>query len=85
MKYTNYVAYHVHSWNSLLDSCTDFRDYADRAAELGQKALAITEHGNIYNWVEKKMYINSKGLKYIHGVECYLTASLEDKRSCGQM
>lgn len=79
MKYTNYVAYHVHSWNSLLDSCTDFRDYADRAAELGQKALAITEHGNIYNWVEKKMYINSKGLKYIHGVECYLTASLEDK------
>lgn len=79
MKYNNYTAYHVHSWDSLLDSCTDFRDYADRAAELGQKALAITEHGNIYNWIEKKMYINSKGLKYIHGVECYLTASLEDK------
>ena len=44
MKYNNYTAYHVHSWDSLLDSCTDFRDYADRAAELGQKALAITEH-----------------------------------------
>ncbi len=79
MKYNNYTAYHVHSWDSLLDSCTDFRDYADRAAELGQKALAITEHGVTYNWIEKKMYINSKGLKYIHGVECYLTASLEDK------
>ncbi len=79
MNQNNYVAYHVHSWDSLLDSCTDFHDYADRAAELGQKALAITEHGNIYNWIEKKMYINSKGLKYIHGVECYLTASLENK------
>lgn len=77
--YNNYVAYHVHSWDSLLDSCTDFRDYADRAAELGQKALAITDHGVIYNWIEKKMYINSKGLKYIHGVECYLTESLEEK------
>lgn len=79
MKYTNYVAYHVHSWDSLLDSCTDFRDYADRAAELGQKALAITDHGVLYNWIEKKTYINSKGLKYIHGVECYLTASLDEK------
>ena len=79
MNYNNYTAYHVHSWDSLLDSCTDFRNYADRAAELGQKALAITEHGVIYNWIEKKMYINSKGLKYIHGVECYLTASLKDK------
>ena len=79
MKYNNYTAYHVHSWDSLLDSCTDFRDYANRAAELGQKALAITDHGVIYNWIEKKMYINSKGLKYIHGVECYLTASLDEK------
>ena len=79
MKYNNYTAYHVHSWDSLLDSCTDFRDYANRAAELGQKALAITDHGVTYNWIEKKMYINSKGLKYIHGVECYLTASLDEK------
>lgn len=76
---SNYTAYHVHTEDSLLDSCTNYKLYADKAAELGQKALAITEHGNIYNWIEKKMYINSKGLKYIHGVECYLTESLEEK------
>lgn len=53
--------------------------YCDRAAELGQKAICFTEHGNIYNNIDKKMYANSKGLKYLHGVEIYLTATLEEK------
>lgn len=64
---------------SLLDSCTNFKLYCDKAAELGQKAICFTEHGNIYNNIEKKMYANSKGLKYLHGVEIYLTATLEEK------
>lgn len=50
-----------------------------RAVELGQTAICFTEHGNIYNNIEKKMYANSKGLKYLHGVEIYLTASLDEK------
>lgn len=44
------------------------------------KAICFTEHGNIYNNIEKKMYANSKGLKYLHGVEVYLTAALEPKQ-----
>lgn len=64
---------------SLLDSCTNFKLYIDKAVELGQKAIAFTEHGNIYNYIEKKMYANSKGIKYLHGVEIYLTHSLEEK------
>lgn len=75
----NYVAYHVHTEDSLLDSCTNYKLYCDRAAELGQKAICFTEHGNIYNNIEKKMYANSKGLKYLHGVEVYLTYSLDEK------
>lgn len=75
----NYFAYHVHTEDSLLDSCTNHKLYTDRAAELGQTAICFTEHGNIYNWVEKKMYANSKGLKYIHGCEVYLTESLSEK------
>lgn len=51
----------------------------DKAVELGQTAICFTEHGNIYNNIEKKMYANSKGLKYLHGVEIYLTASLDEK------
>lgn len=63
----------------MLDSCTNFKLYCDKAAELGQKAICFTEHGNIYNNIDKKMYANSKGLKYLHGVEIYLTATLEEK------
>ena len=51
-----YTVYHLHSDYSLLDSCTKFTDYVDKARELGQTAIASTEHGNIYNWIAKKMY-----------------------------
>ena len=63
----------------MLDSCTNYKLYIDKAAELGQTAICFTEHGNIYNNIEKKMYANKKGLKYLHGVEIYLTHSLENK------
>lgn len=73
----NYVVYHLHTEVSLLDSCTNYKLYVDKAVELGQKAICFTEHGNIYNWIEKKMYANSKGLKYLHGIEMYLTEALQ--------
>lgn len=47
-----------------------------RAAELGQKALGFSEHGNIYLWTAKKAACEKAGLKYLHGVECYLTERL---------
>lgn len=110
----NYTAYHVHTQLSLLDSTTDFKDYVHRAKELGQKAICFSEHGNTYNWIEKKMYCEStqykitssklskpmyvvkkqldklreeyediqieelKPIKYIHGVEMYLTETLDE-------
>ena len=73
---SNYVTYHLHSELSLLDSCTNFKLYVDKAKEFGQTAICFTEHGNIYNWVEKKMYCEEQGIKYLHGVECYLTKDL---------
>ena len=51
-----YTVYHLHSDYSLLDSCTKFEEYVNKAVELGQKAIASTEHGNIFNWVKKKEY-----------------------------
>ena len=76
---SNYIVYHLHTEQSLLDSCTNYKDYVDKAKELGQTAIAFTEHGCVYNWVEKKMYCDINGIKYIHGVECYLTEQLEPK------
>jgi DNA polymerase-3 subunit alpha len=73
---SNYVCYHLHTELSLLDSCTNFKLYVDLAKSLGQTAICFTEHGNIYNWVEKKMYCEEQSIKYLHGVECYLTKEL---------
>ena len=80
----NYVAYHVHDDCSLLDSCTKYTEYIDRAVELGQKAIAITNHGNVYNWLERKIYAEEHGIKMLTGMECYVTEDAcdgtEDKR-----
>lgn len=73
----NYTCYHLHSDYSLLDSCTKFENYVKYAKELGQTAIASTEHGNVYNWITKKKICEKYGLKYIHGVEIYLTAQLD--------
>ena len=74
-----YVTYHLHSDLSLLDSVSKFEDYIMKAAELGQKAICFTEHGNIMRWVAKKEACDKAGIKYLHGCEVYLTASLEPK------
>ena len=74
----NYVVYHCHSDLSILDSCTKFKDYIDKAKELNQTAIGISEHGNIYSWVAKKMYCEQHNIKYLHSCEIYLTQTLEE-------
>lgn len=78
----NYCTYHLHTELSLLDSVTNFQDYINRAVELGQTAIAFTEHGNVYQWVEKKIACDKAGLKYIHGCEVYLTEKLAVTDPC---
>lgn len=75
----NYFCYHKHTDYSLLDSCTNYQDYIDYEVSIGHTATAFTEHGKPSGWVKKKMYCDEKGIKYVHGVECYLTKSLEEK------
>lgn len=79
MNKEKYLVYHLHSDYSLLDSCTDFKDYVDTVKELGYTAIASTEHGLPRGWVSKKMYCDEVGVKFIHGVEMYLTEQLFPK------
>ena len=75
----NYVAYHIHSMLSnptTIDSTTPFQEYIMRAVELGMKALAFSEHGNIYEWAKKKQLCDKAGIKYIHGIEAYTYVDL---------
>lgn len=79
----NYVIYHCHSdlsnATTTLDSVTKFKQYVDKAKECGMKAFAFSEHGNIFEWLHKKEYIEKQGMKYIHGVEAYVTYTLDEK------
>lgn len=79
----NYTIYHLHSDYSnattTMDSVTKIDMYVDKAKKLGMKALAFSEHGNVLEWTKKKRYIEEAGMKYIHAVEPYVTAGLEEK------
>lgn len=79
----NYTVLHCHTMLSnattTIDSVTTFQDYVDRAKECGMTALAISEHGSIFEWYHKKCAIESAGMKYIHAVEAYITESLDTK------
>lgn len=79
----NYVVYHLHSDLSNgvtnIDSVTKYDEYIDYAASLGMKAMAFSEHGSVMEWTFKKNKIESKGMKYIHAEEFYVTETLEEK------
>lgn len=62
-----------------MDSVTGYEAYIEKAKELGMTALGFSEHGNIFEWLHKKEIIESNGMKYIHGVEMYVTKDLKKK------
>lgn len=68
-----YASLHTHTTLSVLDSTSTYEQMVDRAVECGVSALAFTEHGNIYAWIKKKQYCEKRGIKYIHGIEFYMT------------
>lgn len=67
-----FVHLHTHTAYSLLDGEGTIPKLIDRAAELGQKAMAITDHGNMYGVIEFYEYAISKGIKPILGCEVYV-------------
>jgi DNA polymerase-3 subunit alpha len=49
---TEFVHLHVHSDFSLQDAAVSVMSLCDRAEELGMKALALTDHGNMFGAME---------------------------------
>ncbi|HAT4302255.1 TPA: DNA polymerase III subunit alpha [Clostridium perfringens] len=79
----NYTVTHLHTelsnGTTNIDSVTKYEQYISRAKELNMKSLAFTEHGNIFSWQKKMLTCEENGIKYIHGVEAYLTETLDEK------
>ena len=64
---------HVHSEYSLLDGACKIDALAKRAAEFGQPALALTDHGVMNGAVELQKACQKHGIKPIVGCEIYFT------------
>ena len=71
---------HLHTDYSLLDGACDVEKLVDRVSSIGQKAVAITDHGNIYGAVHFFEAAKKKGIKPILGCELYI-CKREDHRA----
>jgi DNA polymerase-3 subunit alpha len=71
---------HLHTEYSLLDGACDVYKLVDRVAKLGQKSVAMTDHGNIYGAVHFFNAAKEKGIKPILGCELYVCKA-EDHRA----
>ena len=71
---------HLHTEYSLLDGACDVKKLVSRVAELGQKSVAMTDHGNIYGAVHFFDAAKQKGVKPILGCELYVCKA-EDHRA----
>ena len=64
---------HLHTEYSLLDGACRIDSLMDRVKELGQTAVAITDHGVMYGCIDFYKAAKAAGVKPIIGCEVYVT------------
>ena len=69
----SFVHLHVHTEYSLLDGACRINGMMDRVKELGQTAVAITDHGVMYGCIDFYKQAKAAGIKPIIGCEVYVT------------
>ena len=79
----SFVHLHVHTEFSLLDGACRISGMMDRVKELGQSAIAITDHGVMYGCIDFYKAAKAAGIKPIIGCEVYLTRRRMDDRVHG--
>lgn len=69
----NFSHLHVHTQYSILDGACNINKLLDKAIELEQPAIAITDHGNMFGVLEFHNACKKKGIKPILGCEMYVS------------
>lgn len=67
-----YASLHNHTEYSLLDGHGKPKEYVERALELGQRALGITDHGNLFGVYEMVNLCKKAGIIPVPGIEAYV-------------
>jgi len=68
----SFVHLHLHTEFSLLDGACRIKKLVDRVKEVGQDAVAITDHGVMYGVIDFYRACKSAGIKPIIGCEVYV-------------
>ena len=68
----SFVHLHVHTEYSLLDGAIRIKDLVKKAKEDGMKAVAITDHGNMFGAINMYKECLKEGIKPIIGCEVYV-------------
>lgn len=66
-----FVSLHHHTTYSYMDGFGLPEAHAERAAELGMSALAVTDHGNVSAHVKHELACRKHGIKPLFGIEAY--------------
>ena len=76
----SFVHLHVHTEFSLLDGACRIGGMMDRVKELGQSAIAISDHGVMYGCIDFYKAAKAAGVKPIIGCEVYVARrGMEDR------
>jgi DNA polymerase-3 subunit alpha len=80
----SFVHLHCHTEGSLLDGMCRSKDMAKQAAKFGMPAIAITDHGVMYNVVQFYENCTSAGVKPIIGCEVYVAPGHRTQKGGGK-
>ncbi len=80
-----FVHLHLHTEFSLLDGATKINDLIDETVKRGWKAVAITDHGNMYGAMKFYSACIDKGIKPVIGCEFYICHDRLNKQGKADM
>ena len=76
----DFVHLHNHTTYSLLDGAQRVDEMLARAADDGQTALAITDHGNLFGVLDFAKKAEKRGVRPIVGIEAYVAPGSRHER-----
>ncbi|OGC76261.1 hypothetical protein A2619_02295 [candidate division WWE3 bacterium RIFOXYD1_FULL_39_9] len=79
MDNSSFVHLHLHSTRSWLDGFGTSANYIKRAAELGFKSIALTDHGNVDGAIEWQQECKKANILPVVGCELYVVSDMNKK------